>query len=334
MRITTVPSSGAGAANNCTLPGCETASVTVTKPVSVSVADTDGTPKEGLKVYAFDGDNYTGYSGTTDTAGEVNFTLPQGDYRFRADVNGTKFWSGETNHCTLPGCESAGVTVTKPVIVSVVDTDGAPKEGLKVYAFDGDTYTGYSGTTGASGEVSFTLPEGDYRFRADYNGTKFWSDGANHCALPGCETAAVTVTVPVTVTVAGETGDPYPDLDVYAFEGETYTGFHGVSDENGQVVFTLPQGDYRFRADYDGVQFWSNTENHCAVPGCIEAGVAIPGGLGHEEVTIDYTYDPLNRLTAADYASSQGSEVDGEYSTTSTTRWATACSWTARRMGW
>jgi RHS repeat-associated protein len=108
--------------------------------------------------------------------------------------------------------------------------------------------------------------------------------------------------VPVTVTVSGENGDPYPDLDVYAFDGETYTGFHGVSDENGQVVFTLPEGDYRFRADYDGVPFWSNTSDHCAVPGCKEAGVAIPGGLGHEEVTIDYTYDPLNRLTAADYS--------------------------------
>lgn len=99
--------------------------------------------------------------------------------------------------------------------------------------------------------------------------------------------------------MAGETGDPYPDLGVYAFDGETYTGFHGVSDENGQVVFTLPEGDYRFWADYDGFQFWSNTSDHCAVPGCTEAGVAIPGGLGHEEITIDYTYDPLNRLTAA-----------------------------------
>jgi hypothetical protein len=96
------------------------------------------------------------------------------------------------------------------------------------------------------------------------------------------------------VTVSDQIGDPYPELDVYAFDGETYTGFHGVSDENGQVVFTLPAGDYRLRADYDGVQFWSNTENNCTVPGCTETTVEIPGGLGHEEVTIDYTYDPLN----------------------------------------
>lgn len=38
------------------------------------------------------------------------------------------------------------------------------------------------------------------------------------------------------------------------------------------------------------------------MPGCTEAGVTIPGGIGVEEITIDYTHDPLNRLTAADYS--------------------------------
>jgi hypothetical protein len=128
--------------------------------VVVAVADTDGIAQEGVPVYAFDGETYTGYSGTTDADGEVGFTLPQGDYRFRADYNGTHFWSGDVNHCDVPGCASAAVTVTEPVIVSVSDTDGTPREGLKVYAFDGDTYTGYSGTTDAAGEVSLTLPGG------------------------------------------------------------------------------------------------------------------------------------------------------------------------------
>lgn len=34
---------------------------------------------------------------------------------------------------------------------------------------------------------------------------------------------------------------------------------------------------------------------------CLEAVVEIPGGMGEVEVTIEYTYDPLYRLTAADY---------------------------------
>ena len=292
--------------NHCTIPSCETAGVEVTKPVTVSVVDTDTIPQEGLNVYAFDGTTYTSYNGVTDVSGEVVFTLPHGDYRFRADKSGTQFWSGETNHCTLPGCETASVTVAKPVVVTVTDTDLTPKEGLSVYVFDGENYTGFEGTTDASGEVSFILPDGDYRFRADLNGTQFWSGAVNHCTVPSCEAASVTVTKPVTVSVISQVGTAYPGLNVYAFDGESYTGFNGVSDAGGEVVFTLPEGDYRFRADLNEVQFWSGETDHCALPGCEVAQVEIPGAFGITEVTIDYTYDPLYRLTAADYDDDDG----------------------------
>jgi len=45
--------------------------------------------------------------------------------------------------------------------------------------------------------------------------------------------------------------------------------------------------------------------NHCTVPGCLEAVVEIPGGTGEVNVTIDYAYDPLYRLTAADYSTGE-----------------------------
>ena len=59
-----------------------------------------GAPQAGLPLYAFDGDTYTGYSQKTDAGGNATFTLPQGSYRFRADKNGTQFWSSTQNHCT------------------------------------------------------------------------------------------------------------------------------------------------------------------------------------------------------------------------------------------
>jgi hypothetical protein len=96
--------------------------------------------------------------------------------------------------------------------VTVEDTDGAPEAGLNVYAFDGSTYTGYSAKINAQGQAVFTLPGGSYRFRADKNGTQFWSDSANHCPVPGCTTATVTTTIPVTVTVADTDGTPEDDL--------------------------------------------------------------------------------------------------------------------------
>jgi hypothetical protein len=103
--------------------------------------------------------------------------------------------------------------------------------------------------------------------------------------VPGCTLADVEVTLPVTVSVADNIGMAQSGVAVYAFDGENYTGYSGTTDENGQVDLILPAGDYRFRADYNGTHFWSDSTNHCTVPGCTEAGVA----MGFEEVTIDYT---------------------------------------------
>jgi PKD repeat protein len=263
-----------GETNHCTVPGCVSAVVTTSVPLVVSVADTDGTLETGLNVYVFDGATYTGFNGMTDAAGQVTFTLPLGDYRFRADKNGTQFWSGETNHCTVPGCTSAVVTTTIPVVVTVEDSGGNPEVGLPVYVFDGATYTGFNATTDASGQVTFTLPLGDYRFRADKNGTQYWSGATNHCAVPGCTTAIVTIASPdVTVTVQDTAGMPETGLTVYVFDGSTYTGYNGTTGAAGQVTFTLPEGSYRFRADKNGTQFWSEENNHCPVPGCASAMV-------------------------------------------------------------
>ena len=114
--------------------------------------------------------------------------------------------------------------------------------------------------------MQLTLPLGDYRFRADLNGTQFWSGETDHCALPGCE-AHRHRDLPVTVTVKARPAHD-PDVPVYAFDGDSYTGYHSTSDTSGHVSFTLPQGDYRFRADLNGTQFWSGTADHCAIPGC------------------------------------------------------------------
>ena len=72
----------------------------------------------------------------------MQLTLPQGDYRFRADRNGTQFWSGETDHCAIAGCTSVLLTIPDPVLVVVQDTGGAPKAGLPVYVFDGSATAG------------------------------------------------------------------------------------------------------------------------------------------------------------------------------------------------
>ncbi|MDX9993330.1 MAG: carboxypeptidase regulatory-like domain-containing protein, partial [Anaerolineales bacterium] len=265
-----------GPENHCSVPGCTMASVQVTVPVTVLVKDNLSTPKAGIKVYAFNGSTYTNFSANTNEDGLAIFTLPPGSYRFRADFNDTQFWSGAANHCDVPDCEGTSVTVTRPVQVTVTDTDGAPKSGLKVYAFNGTTYTNFSATTDVAGQVNFTLPQGNYRFRADLNGTQFWSNASNHCEVvstsstqePGCENADVTVSIPLVVSIQDGNGNPQTGVKVYAFNGATYTNYNTTSNAAGNATFTLPLGNYRFRADFNGVQYWSAASNHCTIPGC------------------------------------------------------------------
>jgi len=264
-----------GAENHCTIPDCREAGIAVTLPLVVTVTNTDASPQQGVPVYVFNGTTYTGFNGKTDADGRVNFTLPTGNYRFRADYNGTQFWSDEQNHCNVPDCSGAQITVTSSMTVTVQDTDGAARAEVPVYAFDNTTYTGYHATTNASGKATFTLLQGNYRFRADFNGTQFWSGANNHCDIPSCSSANIIMTKGILVTVQDTGGTVKAGLKVYAFNGTTYTGYTGVTDTNGQVILTLPQGSYRFRADYNGTQFWSGVNNHCDVPGCSSAGVTV-----------------------------------------------------------
>ncbi len=244
--------------------------VTLPAPVTIFVTDSDGAKRGDIPIYVFtvdpatgSGQTYTGYHGVTDPEGVLSLRLPEGNYRFRADLNSTQFWNEGV--CTVPGCEIIPITVTLPVTVTVLDNIGTPHAGIEVYAFNGTTYTGYHAATDENGQVQMTLPASDYRFRSDFNGTQFWSGEANHCTVPGCREAGITITLPLVMTVMNTEGVAQQGLPVYAFDGSTYTGYHGTTDADGRVNLTLPVGSYRFRSDFNGTQFWSGEANHCTV---------------------------------------------------------------------
>jgi hypothetical protein len=172
-----------------------------------------------------------------------------GNYRFQTELNGVQFWSDNVNHCTLPGCTGAEIEVTKPLTVSVTDTQGTAQAGLTVRIYDGETYTGYSGTTDVNGQVSLTLPAGNYRARVDYNEAKFYSSSTNTCTLPGCEQISVTVNVPVTVSVVGVDNSPFEGITVELYKDGVLQTNDDLTGENGAVLFTLNDGVYQFAAN-------------------------------------------------------------------------------------
>ena len=209
--------------------------------------------------------------------------------------------------------------------VVVMDTYGALKANVPVYVFDGEVDTGISGLTDVNGRVEFTLPNGNYRFKADMNGTPFWSGGSNHCAVPGCHYAEIIVTFPVTVRVVDETGAPLSGATVTAFDGEVSTGITGISDENGKAQLNLPQGAYRFLADYGGSQGWSGTENHCILPGCLRAEVVVdlPDITPMAPVGESLTETPTLEVTATETATPEASATETETPTETPTPEAT-----------
>jgi hypothetical protein len=300
-----------GTTNHCTVPGCTSASITTTLPVTVTVLDLDGQPAAGIPVYVFDGTTFTGRSGTTNASGQVTFTLPAGNYRFRADKGIHEFWSGASNHCTVPGCTSASITVNNTVVVTVLDTNNQPVVGVEVKGFVDSTFMGSWAVTNAQGQATLDMPAGSFRFKLIKDGATFWSGTTNHCTVPGCTSASITTTLPVTVTVLDLDGQPAAGLPVAVFTGSTWTGRSGTTNASGQVTFTLPLGDYRFRATKGVHEFWSGESNHCTVPGCIAAGITVNNSV--VVTVLDTNGDPQVGVEVKSY---NGTTFTGSWGTT------------------
>jgi len=60
-----------------------------------------------------------------------------------------------------------------------------------------------------------------------------------------------TIPDPVLVNVQDTSGTPMQGLPVYVFDDTTYIGKHATTDENGEAVFRLLEGSYRFRTDFN-----------------------------------------------------------------------------------
>jgi len=118
----------------------------------------------------------------------------------------------------------------------------------------------------------------------------------------------VTLTVPRTirVTVTDPQGGAVAGADVQVYSAGTPTGKAGQTDARGQVSFVLADGEYQFRAEYDGSVAWSEA---CQVPGCETASLSVSPAAPDRVVTITYTYDDLYRLEAADYASAGSAQA-------------------------
>jgi hypothetical protein len=246
-------------------------------------------PMGGIVVYLFNpAGSYLGQSRRTDGTGRAAFNLPEGTYKVRADYLGWQFWSAPfTWQDAMVNIPMADATVT-------LTGSGQPRAGIPVYVFSAaGTYLNVSGQTNVGGSVAFRLPAGSYKFRADYQTHQYWSAEET---LTMDEVRAVGISTGggnFALTVLKGTADPLAGATCYVFDGSgAYLGVSGATNSSGMVTFDLSSGVYKFRVDYLGYQFWSDS---FTAPAATSGTLTIP----HRDVTVTVsgTYPTTEPLT-------------------------------------
>ena len=262
---------------NCTTPACTTASITVTEPVVVTVVDTNGAPEADVEVWAEDPNGDFVNLDDTDANGHATMSLPVGSYRFVTFQYGPTFVSGAPGSCVVPGCTTAGITMTVPVMVTVLDAQGNPIPNLPIWGETPEGDVGGWNVTNAQGQVSTEVLAGDWRFVTDIGGTTYTSGAPGSCTVPGCTSVTIAVPPPVVVTVVDGGGNPIAGKEVVA-ENECWTTEYGTTDSGGHASFTVAPGQWRFRASCGCETFYSGTPGSCVVPGCTTAQIVMVCG--------------------------------------------------------
>ncbi|MEW6079070.1 MAG: hypothetical protein AB1724_14765, partial [Thermodesulfobacteriota bacterium] len=222
---------------------------------SLTVMKGDILPMIGADCYAFDENGaYLGLTDVTDSSGQVGFDLSDGDYKFRVNYLGYMYWS---DLLTVPDILSEIMTIahqdTQITVNSVYQGTVQPLAGVNTYLFtDSAVYMNRTKATDAAGQTIFNLPEQPYKVRADYLSRQYWSDIFTW--------QDKTITIPLAeaeITVTGN-GQPLSGIPIYVFNNAgAYLNISGVSGSGGRATFRLPAGNYKFRADYQGSQYWS-----------------------------------------------------------------------------
>ena len=246
---------------------------------------------EGVRLYLFTtAGSYVGISKTTDVAGQALFSVPFQEYAIRADYLGRQYWTEPFT------ATDSSVTIAEGIASITVTQGVSPLGGVNVYVFtESGAYLGMAGPTNGDGLVVLRLPEGTYKFRADHMGSQYWATStvAGHAIN---DIALTTGGGTFGLAVQKDTGEALSDIPVYVFgTSGAYLGITGATDESGKVSFDLADGDYRFRADYMGYQFWTSDST---VPNVLSDMLSIP----HSDVTVTvnevygYNTTPLENI--------------------------------------
>jgi YD repeat-containing protein len=159
--------------------------------------------------------------------------------------------------------------------------------------------------------VVFNLPQqGSYRFRADYDGVEFWSGNKNTCTLPACTTAVTETSTTTPTATASATSTATATETPVPGNTSTATATATATNEATETETPTPEGTETGRLHDDRGVFKlarpmlddPATETPTLTPESSLTPTATETAESSGPITIDYTYDALNRLTRAVYS--------------------------------
>jgi len=226
------------------------------QPLTVRVVDAAGNGLSAVYVSAHnEAGDFVEVDGHTGEEGEIRFDLVDGIFQFRADYRTVAYWSDPAD--SSADSEAVIETGEQGFVARVVDAAGAGIAGVTVEARSSSGgYTGISSKTDAGGEAAFDIPEGEFKFVARYMAHNYSSPVMR---LPrDRETTIETGQRPFTVHVVDAAGAPLADVRVHTFsEKENYLQPQGYTDADGALVLQIPDGHFKFRANYRSHEYWS-----------------------------------------------------------------------------
>jgi RHS repeat-associated protein len=236
--------------------------VLVIEKVVVDVqAVLNGATADGVPVYAFtSAGEYLGLFGMTDSDGRVRFDLPVGGhYMFQAELFAEQYASGPVT--ITP--DSAVVTIDPGggiLKFQIFDDSGSALPGLTTSLYnEAGAFLGVSRIGDSQGEVNYTLAAGRYLVRVDYLGYPFWSDVL--AVTADTEERFVLPHHEVRVRVGLKIAEAFLPLStisctLFTPEGQRLN-VQGRTDDHGEMVFRVPERNYRVRGEYLGQEYWS-----------------------------------------------------------------------------
>jgi YD repeat-containing protein len=230
---------------------------------------------QGVLVYIFNSaGSYLGLSGTTNASGIIDFHLPAGIYKFRADYQGSQYWITAGINQDL--VNTAELSMGGGQFTLAIDKGSEPLAGVRTYVYNpSGSYLAMYNDSNTNGRVSFNLSSGSYKFRVDHLGYQFWSDVFN---VPNALSGTLSIPhLATTITIEGvyQGAQPIAGVNVYLFTPSgSYLSKTQVTNSSGQVTFVLPNKGYKVRADYLGTQFWSDAFQFQNATVSIPRGVA------------------------------------------------------------